>query len=71
MKPRNIPGLRPVLLIDTNILLLLIGYRCSKLDRMGPQGRARLLNEIRGTIERYRSDSMSCGYSSSTRRNGS
>jgi rRNA-processing protein FCF1 len=48
VKRRIVLPPRPVLVIDTNILLLLIGYRCSQLDEMGPQGRTRLLNEIRG-----------------------
>jgi hypothetical protein len=48
VKRRNILAPRPVLVIDTNILLLLIGYRCSLLDKMGPQERIRVLNAIRG-----------------------
>jgi rRNA-processing protein FCF1 len=36
------------LVIDTNILLLLIGYECSRLDKQGALERSRVLNDIRG-----------------------
>jgi len=42
--------LRPplCLVIDTNVLLLLIGYQCSQLENTGPLERTRVLNKIRG-----------------------
>jgi hypothetical protein len=52
VKRRNILAPRPVLVIDTNVLLLLIGYHCAQLDEMGPQQRIRVLNEIRGQDDR-------------------
>lgn len=39
---------RPNLVIDTNILLLLIGYECSRLEKLGSLERRRVLEEIRG-----------------------
>ena len=39
---------RPTLVIDTNILLLLIGYACSRLDKQSALERSRILNDIRG-----------------------
>jgi len=46
---RRVPlSTRPRLVIDTNVLLLLIGYKCSLLDNSGGPQRVRLLEDIRG-----------------------
>jgi rRNA-processing protein FCF1 len=39
---------RPNLVIDTNILLLLLGYQCSQFENLGAPARRRILEEIRG-----------------------
>jgi hypothetical protein len=38
---------RPTLVIDTNILLLLVGYQCSLIESAVPLERSRLLSDIR------------------------
>jgi hypothetical protein len=52
VKRPNILPPRLALVIDTNILVLLIGYQCSLLGKMGSQERIRVLNEIRGRNDR-------------------
>jgi rRNA-processing protein FCF1 len=47
---------RPTLVIDTNILLLLIGYEYSFSDRLDGPARSRLLNDIHGKGEHVSPD---------------
>jgi rRNA-processing protein FCF1 len=50
--PRKLGSALPTLVLDTNVLLLLIGYECSRLEALGDLDRRRVLEEIRGRGDR-------------------